>query len=257
MRKLKSLPTMSQEAIWPEEGIAVVKYVNLVLAFLIALFISDTCFADGPRIKFRKLSHDYGKVFSGQTVSAEFEFYNAGDGVLRIEGLTSSCGCTKAIEGSKEISPSGASKIVAEFDTIGLKAGRKQKTVFVKSNDSVNPVVKLTLFADVVKDLNVSPVSLNKKVSSVDQPVVFPLDITNSSKKSYKIIEASTMEGDAQVELDPSSLILEPSKPSHLNLLLKLKPDSNRSFYAGRIRLKTDHPHESEIEIPFLIKLEN
>jgi hypothetical protein len=240
-----------------EEEIEMSYYVNLVITFCIALGISNTCLAAGPRIKFQRLSHDYGKVFSGQTVSAEFEFSNDGTGVLKIEGLTSSCGCTKAVEGSKEISPSGAGKIIAEFDTVGLKAGRKQKTIFVRSNDSVNPVVKLILLADVVKELNVSPLSLNRKVSSVDQPVVFPLDITDSAKKSYKIIQAFTTEGEAQVELDPSGLILQPTKTSHLNLLLKLKPDPNRSFYAGRIRLKTDHPYESEIEIPFLVKVEN
>ena len=138
-----------------------------------------------------------------------------------------------------------------------LFRGSVECSIFVRSNDSVNPVVKLILLADVVKELNVSPISLNRKVSSVDQPVVFPLDITDSAKKSYKIIQAFTTEGEAQVELDPSGLILQPTKTSHLNLLLKLKPDPNRSFYAGRIRLKTDHPYESEIEIPFLVKVEN
>lgn len=233
------------------------KYVNLVIALCISFGISSISWADGPRIKFKQLSHDYGKVFSGQTVSAEFEFLNEGTGVLKIQGLSSSCGCTKAVEGSKEISHCGSGKIFVEFDTAGLKAGRKQKTIFVRSNDPVNPVVKLTLLADVVKELNVSPMSLNRKVSSVEKPVVFPLDITDSAKKSYRITEVSTVEGEAQVELDPSSLTLEPRKTHHLNLFLKLRPDPNRSFYAGRIRLKTDHPYESEIEIPFLVKLEN
>ena len=49
-------------------------WVELVLSIFLALSVSSFCPADGPKIKFEKLSHDYGKVLSGQTVSAEFEF---------------------------------------------------------------------------------------------------------------------------------------------------------------------------------------
>ncbi len=232
-------------------------WVELVLSIFLALSVSSLCPADGPKIKFEKLSHDYGKVLSGKTVSAEFEFQNEGGATLKIESLTASCGCTKAVEGNKEIPPHGTGKIMAHFDTIGMKAGRKQKTIFVKTNDLVNPVTKLTLYADVVKELNVAPPSLNKKVSSFSEPVVFPLNITDTTEKSYKIVDATAVEGEAQVSLDPSSVTLEPKSTSHLNLLLRLKAEPNRSFYAGRIRLKTNHPSESEIEIPFFVKLDN
>ncbi|MCX5872113.1 MAG: DUF1573 domain-containing protein [Deltaproteobacteria bacterium] len=231
--------------------------ITLVLSLFLSLTIVDCCLADGPRIVFQRLSHDYGKVFSGQTVLAEFDFQNDGDSTLKIEGLTASCGCTKAVEGNKEIPAHGVGKITAEFDTIGLKAGRKEKSIYVKTNDPVTPVVKLTLLADVVKDLSVSPPSLNKKVSSIVEPVVFPIDITDMTSERYRIVDASTVEGEAEVSLDPANLTLEPKSTSHLNLFLKLKPEANRSFYAGRIRLKTDHPHESEIEVPFLVKVDN
>lgn len=232
-------------------------FVICIMVFSFLLGLTIACPADGPRINFQRLSHDYGRVFSGQTVSVEFEFSNNGKGVLKIEGLTSSCGCTKALEGSKEIPPNGSGKIFAEFDTSGLKAGRKQKSIFVRSNDRVNPVVKLTFLADVVKELNLHPVSLSKKVSSVEEPVIFKLELTDTAKKSYRVLGASAVEGQAQIELDPPILTLEPEKTSQLMLALKLKPEPNRSFYAGRIKLTTDHPYESEIEIPFLIKMEN
>ena len=86
---------------------------------------------------------------------------------------------------------------------------------------------------------------------------MFPLNITDTTEKSYKIVDATAVEGEAQVSLDPSSVTLEPKSTSHLNLLLRLKAEPNRSFYAGRIRLKTNHPSESEIEIPFFVKLDN
>jgi len=232
-------------------------FIKFSLSIFLALATVNFCAADGSKIKFEKLSHDYGKVFSGQTVSAEFEFKNEGDTTLKIESLTASCGCTKAVEGKKEIPPQGTGKIMAHFDTIGMKAGRKQKTIFVKTNDLVNPVTKLILYADVVKELNVVPPSLNKNVSSFAEPVVFPLNITDTTAKSYKIVDATAVEGDAQVSLDPSNVTLEAKSTSHLKLLLKLKAEPNRSFYAGRIRLRTDHPRESEIEIPFLVKLDN
>lgn len=232
-------------------------FVKHGVSFFIMFVMANYCPADGPQIKFDKLSHDYGKVLSGKTVSAEFEFKNNGDKILKIENLTSSCGCTKAVEGKKEIPPNQTGKIMAQFDTVGMKAGRKQKTIFVKTNDQVNPIVKLTLYADVVKELNVAPPSLNKKVSSFVNPIVFPLSIQDTTSKSYKILDATTVEGEVNVSLDPTTVTLAPNSTSSLNLLLKLKPEPNRSFYAGRIRLKTNHPNESEIEIPFLVKLED
>jgi hypothetical protein len=229
--------------------------LKLSFSILLTLLLAGLSEAGGPKIKFEKLSHDYGKVSSGQSVSAEFEFRNEGDATLKIENLTASCGCTKAVEGKKEIPPRGTAKISAQFDTIGMKAGRKQKTIFVKTNDPVTPVVKLTLYADVVKEINVTPPSLNKKVSSLADPIVFPLNITDTATTGYKIFDAETVEGEGQVSLDPSNVTLQPKSTSHLKLMLKLKPEPNRSFYAGKVRLKTDHPSESEIEIPFLVKL--
>ncbi|MCL5124098.1 MAG: DUF1573 domain-containing protein [Deltaproteobacteria bacterium] len=231
--------------------------IKLGLSIILTMTLTNFCSAEGPKIQFDRLSHDYGKVFSGKTVSDEFGFRNDGDRILKIEDLTASCGCTKAVEGNKEIPPHGSGKIMVKFDTTGMRAGRKQKTIYVKTNDQVSPVVKLTLYAEVVKELNVEPHSLHTKVLSFMDPIVFPLNIEDTTTKEYKILAASAVEGEAQVSLDPSTVILEPKSVSHLNLLLKLKPEPNRSFYAGKIRLRTNHPNEPEIEIPFLVRLEN
>ncbi|MGC8658180.1 MAG: DUF1573 domain-containing protein [Desulfomonilaceae bacterium] len=230
---------------------------KICLSTVLIITLTSLCSADGPRIKFDRLSHDYGKVSSGKTVSDEFAFTNDGDKTLKIEDLTASCGCTKAVEGNKEIPPHGTGKIMVKFDTTDMRAGRKQKTIYVKTNDQVSPIVKLTLYAEVVKELNVEPHALHTKVPSFTEPIVFPLNVEDTAAKSYRVLSARAEEGDAEVSLDPATVTVAPKSTSHLNLLLKLKPEPNRSFYAGKIRLKTDHPQEPEIEIPFLVRLEN
>ena len=58
--------------------------ITLVLSIFLSLTVMDRCLADGPRIMFKRLSHDYGKVFSGKTVSAEFDFQNDGGRTLKL-----------------------------------------------------------------------------------------------------------------------------------------------------------------------------
>ncbi len=102
-------------------------FVKIGLLITLLILPYGDVSAAGPRISFDRESHDYGKVFYGDSVSEQFIVTNTGDETLIIERLDASCGCTKAVKGSTEIPPKGKSKIVVEFDTKGLKAGRKNK----------------------------------------------------------------------------------------------------------------------------------
>ncbi len=229
--------------------------IRLVTATFI--FISSSAMAtDGPRIEFEKSRHDYGKILYGDSVTAEFPFVNAGDQTLIIKNLHSTCGCTKAVEGSKEIPPKGTGKISASFDTDGLKAGRKEKSIMVSTNDPVNPVVKLTLLADVIRELAIDPPTLGKKVSSGVESVSFPLKISNVSGKTYNVKGLKTLPGELSATISPGAIEVGPHKEVSLEVVVKLEPEPNRAFYAGKIDLVTDHPKESDTEVKYLIQVE-
>lgn len=210
--------------------------------------------AAGPIIQFDKKEHDFGKVFSGEEAKATFEFTNTGDGTLVIEKLRSSCGCTKAIEGSRELPPKGKSKIVATLDASGMKSGPITKTVTVHSNDPLHRVVHLKLLAEIVQELEVEPSSLAVKLGKFVENISFPVKVFNRSEKPVKMVGVKVLSNPGiEGKLDQQNVVIEPGGARHLAIDLHITKQKEKNFYLGRMRLLTDHPREKEIGMKFLI----
>lgn len=230
--------------------------IGCVVGLLLALTLEAGLAAAGPKITFDKESHDYGKVLYGDTVTEEFPFTNSGNATLVIEDLKSSCGCTKAVKGSREIPPRGTSKIIAAFDTNGLRAGAKLKTIFVHSNDPDRPVVKLIIRADVVKELSVEPPSIAKQVKGFTEAITVPMKLTNSSAKPYKV---TGFQGDPvgmAVRMKPTSFDVPPDSTVPFTVTLVPGNSPSQVYYMGKFQLLTNHPKEAEMEVRYLIKLD-
>jgi hypothetical protein len=212
--------------------------------------------AGGPSISFDKETHDYGRVRYGETVSEEFVFTNTGDQTLHIDKLEASCGCTKAIKGNTDVAPNGKSKVIAAFDTVGLRAGKKRQTVSVYSNDPNKPVVQLTLLVDVIREVNVSPPNLVMKLPSFVETVSLPVKITNSSDKPV-VVQIRPQKESTPSPAEAKRIVAPPRSAVPFKFVMNLKNEPGRSFWAGRMMLETDHPTEKEIEVPYMIKLEH
>jgi Protein of unknown function (DUF1573) len=229
------------------------KFAALLLLLALPTLVSA---GNGPKISFEKTEHDYGKVLYGDTVTTEFVFTNEGDETLVIEKLHASCGCTKALIGSKEIPPKGGSKIRASFDTIGLRAGKKKKTVYVHTNDPKAPRTKLHLYADVVRHVSVAPARVAKKLKSFQEVISFPLTAKNASDKTVTITGAKLRGSGAKVSLEPGNVVVPPNSKTPFKIVLHLKKEKERFFYMGRVVLTTNHPREHELLVRYLVKLE-
>ncbi len=226
------------------------------LTLLLILLYAGLGTAGGPKIAFDNEAYDFGRVLYGETVKHEFVVTNAGDQVLRIEKLQATCGCTRTIKGKAEVPPKGKTVIEAEFDTTGLRPGRKEKSIYVHSNDPVRPVVKLTLLADLVRDINVAPPSLARQLSKLEKKIAFQMKLENSSDRTYCITGIKSPPGSVAASLEPEVVRAEPGSTTLFKLVLNLDAEQDRFYYMGRLFLETDHPREHEIELPYLIKVE-
>lgn len=226
--------------------------VSLALLFVVATI----CEASGPSIEFDKETHDYGRVLYGDTVTEEFNFTNTGDQPLKIDKLEASCGCTKAVKGSSEVAPNSKSKIIAAFDTDGLRAGKKQKTIFVHSNDPKRPTVQLTLLADVIRDISVDPPNLVQRLSEFKDTVVFPVKISNASDKPVTIKVIGPHGESSASPPDGKKIVVKARSTIPFNIVMGIKNEPGRAYWMGRMKLETDHPKEKDLEVPFLVKLE-
>jgi hypothetical protein len=104
--------------------------------------------AGSPKIKFKEIVWNFGKVKQGEVISHEFFFSNEGDDPLIIRKVATSCGCTAALASEDKILPGKEGKIGVKFDTRGY-GGPVAKLVYVESNDPKEPQKQLEITADV------------------------------------------------------------------------------------------------------------
>ena len=97
--------------------------------------------------------HDFGTVPQGPEILYNFKFKNTGSSPLKIEKVTSSCGCTAATTGDKKEFAEGESgDIKVTFSTRG-REGAQKKTLMVFSNDSKEPQKVLTITCNIDPNL--------------------------------------------------------------------------------------------------------
>jgi len=97
-----------------------------------------------PCITIDKLSYDFGKVEEGIKLKHTFKISNTGDALLHINDAHASCGCTIPTLAKKYLQPGEATSLNVILDT-SMKQKAITKFVFVSSNDSDNPMVKIQL----------------------------------------------------------------------------------------------------------------
>ena len=111
--------------------------------------------APGGDIEFVNTTHDFGDVIDVETYSASFPFMNSGMGVLTIQEVKASCGGTTLALDKKVFAPGEASEIKVSFKPKG--GGKQSKRITVFTNDSQEPILILTIEADVTQFITSSP----------------------------------------------------------------------------------------------------
>ncbi len=117
---------------------------SMAMTFM-AAFAVNTTFAqevggDGPKIEFKKDTHDYGDVKYGGDGTCSFEFKNTGNAPLIISNAKGSCGCTVPEWTKEPINPGKTGAITVKYDT--KRPGAINKSVTITSN-AVNEPTKV------------------------------------------------------------------------------------------------------------------
>lgn len=115
------------------------KRIVIVAVLILSIFalnaqeISDTeTKKNGPEIKFKTTSHDYGEIHLNGDGTYNFKFTNTGNEPLILSKPRSSCGCTVPSWPKEPILPGETNTIKVTYNT--HKAGAFNKSVTVYSN---------------------------------------------------------------------------------------------------------------------------
>ena len=109
-----------------------------------------------PKIQFDKTVYDFGKTSQVEKVTGTFKFKNVGDGVLKLNKPTTSCGCTVAGVKPEVLQPGEKGELTFTMNT-GTAKATLQKNITVTSNDPQTPSVQLTVKAEYTPLYDVTP----------------------------------------------------------------------------------------------------
>lgn len=109
----------------------------------------------GPHIVVDPAIYDFGRVKFGDVPEYTFVVKNTGDQNLEIEGVSTSCACTKGEMKVSSIAPGEQVDLVVNFDPAvhgdDSDMGELTRTVYITSNDSSQEEIEVKIYADVYK----------------------------------------------------------------------------------------------------------
>jgi hypothetical protein len=152
--------------------------------------------ADGARIRFTEMEHNYGTIQKGGNGDCEFTFVNEGNEPLILSNVKASCGCTTPSYTQKPVMPGKTGTIKVHYNTNNV--GAFSKTVTVSSNAVDNPKTVLRIKGNVKQDGSANAAPAEKPRQQNVRPTARPL---KSGEMQLKPAEAAK-EAPAKVAAD-------------------------------------------------------
>jgi len=194
-----------------------------------------------PRIRFEKVTHNFGDVGPGTNHLCEFRFTNTGDGVLKIGQVSKTCGCTPFLLDKKEYAPGESGTLKVRYYA-EPEYGSTTKQLFVHSNDRQNPKITLAIEARVVAKVNYEPktlrLSLKHPNAGCPQITLTSLDNQPFSIRHF-ISTANCITADYNPSAKATRFVLQPKVD-----MAKLEGNLN-----GRIEIGLTHPECKTVSI--------
>ena len=198
-----------------------------------------------PQITFESTLHDFGVVSPGSNNSCEFKFKSTGTGLLKIQDIKATCGCTTTKLEKNDYHPGESGTIHVKYHAPSV-ARTDVKHIYVTTNIAENPKVELTIKAEVVPVVSVIP---QKIELSLRQPnAACPTLILSSNDGNVFAIKQIESTGDCiTIDFDPNQqanrFILQPTVDvEKLRQLVDLE---------GVIFIDVTHPNCQSVNVKF------
>lgn len=217
--------------------------IFLVSLALICLLVSPVIAA--PNLVVQNPSFDFGEVFQGGQVPHVFTFSNGGDETLVIDRVRSSCGCTAALISEKNLPPGAAGEIKVSFDSTRFRGG-VTKTVYLYSNDPVQPVMQLFIKGTVKETVTIDPAQVNFGSIPAGQKAHADVRLRNQGGGGLVLGTPTTTAEELTASLSTRQFAV--GGDISVRLELKLKPGQPR--FSGYVLLPIEGGSIQELRIP-------
>ncbi len=206
-----------------------------LLFFVTLIILTASAQFQGPKIYSPVTKYDFGSVEQGIMVKYNFVIVNNGDQDLVIDRVVSSCGCTAAEPGKKELKPNETTSLSVEFNTTG-REGDQVKTISVLSNDPNNPLFQFTINGKVIpkpkNELEGAKIKFEKSQHDfgiIKEGVVVDhiFKFSNIGKKDLEIKDVRSSCGCTVAK--PNKMVFKPGETGELKVSFDSKNRSGRT----------------------------
>ncbi len=225
--------------------VAVLLVAAMASGGAVSVYAAEVPKAPAPRIEFSEVVFDFGSVYQNAEVIHVFKFRNAGDAILKIENVKTTCGCTAAMPESRELAPGAESSIKVTFRS-GSFHDRVTKHIDVDSNDPMQPRVTLTVQGIVKVEVELKPSGIYFGSSTkVGEKIERTIEITPVDVKSFKITDVTSDNPEVKVSKPQP---LGDKRPGY-RLVVTLGPFDRVGRVNGKLIVRTNLPHTKQITI--------
>lgn len=180
-----------------------IRKLNFVLATCVLLtcaFAGTTDAQEWARKMFKEYTHSFGKVQLGDVPEYRFEIQNIYKETIRIQSVTSSCGCTVATVSKNELKMWEKGEVICKFNTPAVGLGFKQATVTLRfAFGQFVGEAQLTVSGNIVGGLNFSPDSIDfGQVTSGKMPTA-TVQLSHSGNPMFNIADIKSTFGHIRV----------------------------------------------------------
>lgn len=148
----------------------------------------------GPKLQVGIDKIELGVITDNQKVKRVIPFKNVGTGLLTIEKVNTSCGCTAADLEVKDYLPGESGEVQITYDPTGRK-GKQRKIITIISNDRDNRLTQVVLTVDIkpIIDVDKAIITAGNVIygQGAEVRAVFSCDWKHFKPKSVEIVGAS------------------------------------------------------------------
>lgn len=171
--------------------------------------------------------HNFGEVWTNQSLEHAFSITNTGDETLKILQVKPSCGCTVAGSYPREIKPGDTGKFPFKLNSNKLR-GKFSKTISVKTNDPKAGQMRLSLTGTVKHFIEVTPSMAQFGRVDADTVRTKTVKLQNNTDKIMKLTLSSQTPESETFKAELVEVV--PGKQYDLNITAQppFKPKLNR-----------------------------
>ena len=187
---------------------------------------------------------DFGKVDLGETIIKKLTLKNTGNEMLSISNVSTSCGCTVAQLAKRDISPNDTALLTITFYTKDVVGSAVRRQVFVRSNDSTQSKLTITMTARVQRLIEADPRYIIFGVVSPGSAVTRTIGLRNTRDTTVTLLSVSVP--DSQFKARLSSHVLKPFGTTKLVVSLEARRTGRLS---GEVVISTDNARQRRIGV--------